>query len=228
MENWRTPRNRRKVGQEDCLLLFFLLKNPAAVPQHVINIGSLSTRLSTGSRTTTGHYNDNTRTPLAHCRLHRRIVGPEQRGGPHCSCTGCQKRNQSRINAVEMRPLCDMCGVSLKGRRRNERCQRTAWLERRCSDSRVEKGMLRRFGHLERMRFQHIRNGRRARAEVTSLPGPAPAAPPSDINHRAAAHGSSLHVPRRRFRPLIDDCESSTRQNIRPAMRTYNTEATYK
>ncbi|GBP26638.1 hypothetical protein EVAR_18275_1 [Eumeta japonica] len=43
-----------------------------------------------------------------------------------------QKKNERRINAVEMRSLCIMCGVSLK-----EKCKNIdvrEWFERKCDD----------------------------------------------------------------------------------------------
>ncbi|GBP38186.1 hypothetical protein EVAR_18065_1 [Eumeta japonica] len=61
-----------------------------------------------------------------------------------------QKKNESRLNAVEMRSLSGMCGVSRKDRCRNsdvrERCGLKDDVE-----TRVERGMLRWFDHLERM-----------------------------------------------------------------------------
>ncbi|GBP11929.1 hypothetical protein EVAR_74554_1 [Eumeta japonica] len=61
-----------------------------------------------------------------------------------------QEKNESRVNAVEMRWLRNMRGVSRKDRCRNSN------VRERCGFKedvviRVERGMLRWFGHLERM-----------------------------------------------------------------------------
>ena len=61
-----------------------------------------------------------------------------------------QRKNESRINAVEMRSLRSMYGVSLSERIPNDVIRNRCELK----DSivtRVERGMLRWFGHLERM-----------------------------------------------------------------------------
>ncbi|XP_060809954.1 uncharacterized protein LOC132904043 [Amyelois transitella] len=61
-----------------------------------------------------------------------------------------QKKHESRINAVEMRALRSMLGVKLSDRIRNS-------VIRECCDVKedvvtgIEKGMLRWFGHVERM-----------------------------------------------------------------------------
>ncbi|GBP91684.1 hypothetical protein EVAR_100264_1 [Eumeta japonica] len=61
-----------------------------------------------------------------------------------------QKKSESRINAVEMRSLRSMCGVSRKDKCKNsdvrERCGLKADVV-----TRVERGVLRWFGHLEKM-----------------------------------------------------------------------------
>ena len=61
-----------------------------------------------------------------------------------------QKRHESRINAVEMRSLRRMAGVTLNDRIRNVE------IRKRCSVkegvvTKIERGMLRWFGHVERM-----------------------------------------------------------------------------
>ncbi|GBP56593.1 hypothetical protein EVAR_80356_1 [Eumeta japonica] len=75
-------------------------------------------------------------------RCDRYVYGSENRV--------CSKKNESRVNAVEMRSLCSVCGVS-----RNDRC-RNSDVRERCGlkevvVTRAEGGMLRWFGYLERM-----------------------------------------------------------------------------
>ncbi|GBP79061.1 hypothetical protein EVAR_58729_1 [Eumeta japonica] len=66
-----------------------------------------------------------------------------------------QKKNKSRINAVEMRSLRSTCGVFRKDKCRKgdvrERC-----VLKEDAVTTVEKGMLRWFGHLERMNERRI------------------------------------------------------------------------
>ncbi|GBP32165.1 hypothetical protein EVAR_80933_1 [Eumeta japonica] len=61
-----------------------------------------------------------------------------------------QKKNESRINAVEMRSLRSICGVSRKDRCRNSDVRERCGLKENVV-TRVEGGMLRWFGHLERV-----------------------------------------------------------------------------
>ncbi|GBP90131.1 hypothetical protein EVAR_68630_1 [Eumeta japonica] len=60
------------------------------------------------------------------------------------------EKNEGRINAVEMRSLRSMCRVSRKDRCRNSDVRQRCGLKEDVV-TRVERGMLRWFGHLERM-----------------------------------------------------------------------------
>ncbi|GBP34950.1 WD repeat-containing protein 13 [Eumeta japonica] len=60
------------------------------------------------------------------------------------------EKNESRINAVEMRSLCIMCGVSRKDRCRNSDVRERCGLKEDVM-TRGERGMLRRLSRLERM-----------------------------------------------------------------------------
>lgn len=66
-----------------------------------------------------------------------------------------QKKNESRINAVEMRSLRKICGVKLSDRVSNEVIRKRCGLKDDIV-TRIEKGMLRWFGHLERMNERRI------------------------------------------------------------------------
>ena len=61
-----------------------------------------------------------------------------------------QKRHESRVNAVEMRSLRSMSGIKLTDRVRNSVIREKCGLKESIV-TRVEKGMLRWFGHVERM-----------------------------------------------------------------------------
>ncbi|GBP24026.1 hypothetical protein EVAR_10127_1 [Eumeta japonica] len=61
-----------------------------------------------------------------------------------------QKTTDSRINALEMQFTRNMCGVSLKYRRRDSDV-RERYGFKVCVLAGIEEGMLRRFGHLEVM-----------------------------------------------------------------------------
>ncbi|KAF9790000.1 hypothetical protein SFRURICE_002365 [Spodoptera frugiperda] len=61
-----------------------------------------------------------------------------------------QKKHESRINAVEMRALRSMCGVKLSDRVKNSVVREKCGLKDDLV-TRIEKGMLRWFGHVERM-----------------------------------------------------------------------------
>ncbi|GBP77516.1 hypothetical protein EVAR_98969_1 [Eumeta japonica] len=61
-----------------------------------------------------------------------------------------QKKNESRISAVEMRSLRSMCGMSHKDRCRNSDVRERCGLKEDVV-ARAERGMLRWFGHLERV-----------------------------------------------------------------------------
>jgi exonuclease III len=61
-----------------------------------------------------------------------------------------QKKHESKINAVEMRSLRSMCGVRLIDRVRNVEIRRRCGLKDDVV-TRIERGMLRWFGHVERM-----------------------------------------------------------------------------
>ncbi|CAH1645106.1 unnamed protein product [Spodoptera littoralis] len=61
-----------------------------------------------------------------------------------------QKKHESRINAVEMRALRSMCGLKLSDRVKNSVIRERCGLKDDVV-TRIEKGMLRWFGHVERM-----------------------------------------------------------------------------
>ncbi|XP_063542355.1 uncharacterized protein LOC134750982 [Cydia strobilella] len=61
-----------------------------------------------------------------------------------------QKRHQSQVNAVEMRALRSVCGVRLQDRIRNSVIREKCGLSEDVV-TKIEKGMLRWFGHVERM-----------------------------------------------------------------------------
>ncbi|GBP68052.1 hypothetical protein EVAR_104012_1 [Eumeta japonica] len=77
-----------------------------------------------------------------------------------------QKKNGSRISAVEMRSLRSLCGVSRKDRCRNSDVRQRSGLKE--DVARAERDMLRWFGHLEscdtRRLFCSVNNTRRAEA----------------------------------------------------------------
>ena len=56
---------------------------------------------------------------------------------------------ESKINAVEMRSLRNMCGVTLNDRLRNEVIRECCRVKE--DGTKVEKSMLGWFGHIERM-----------------------------------------------------------------------------
>jgi hypothetical protein len=60
-----------------------------------------------------------------------------------------QKKHTSRVNAVEMRALSSMIGVKLSGRVRNEVIREECGVKE--DVTKIEKNMLRWFGHVERM-----------------------------------------------------------------------------
>ncbi|GBP12232.1 hypothetical protein EVAR_6404_1 [Eumeta japonica] len=61
-----------------------------------------------------------------------------------------QEKNGIRINAVGMRSLCNVCGVSLKGRCRNSDVGERCGLKEDVV-ARIEKRILRWLGHVERI-----------------------------------------------------------------------------
>ncbi|CAG9134602.1 unnamed protein product [Plutella xylostella] len=61
-----------------------------------------------------------------------------------------QKKNESRVNAVEMRSLRSMCGLKLNDRIRNSVIRDRVGVKEDVV-TKIEKGMLRWFGHIERM-----------------------------------------------------------------------------
>ncbi|KAG7312683.1 hypothetical protein JYU34_001045 [Plutella xylostella] len=61
-----------------------------------------------------------------------------------------QKKNESRVNAVEMRSLRSMCGLKLNDRIRNSIIRERVGVKEDVV-TKIEKGMLRWFGHIERM-----------------------------------------------------------------------------
>ncbi|CAG9109123.1 unnamed protein product [Plutella xylostella] len=66
-----------------------------------------------------------------------------------------QKKHESRLNAVEMRSLRSMLGVTLNDRLRNSFIREKCGLKEDVV-TRVEKGMLRWFGHVERMNDERV------------------------------------------------------------------------
>uniref|UniRef100_A0A2H1WZZ7 SFRICE_022573 n=1 Tax=Spodoptera frugiperda TaxID=7108 RepID=A0A2H1WZZ7_SPOFR len=66
------------------------------------------------------------------------------------SSSSKQKKHESRINAVEMRALRSMCGVKLSDRVKNSVVREKCGLKDDVV-TRIERGMLRWFGHVERM-----------------------------------------------------------------------------
>lgn len=69
-----------------------------------------------------------------------------------------QKRNESRINAVEMRSLRSMCGLTLKDRVRNSMIRKHCGLKEDVV-TKIDKGRLRWFGHMERMNECRVAKG---------------------------------------------------------------------
>ena len=67
----------------------------------------------------------------------------------------CQKMHESMINAVEMRSLRRMCGISLWDRIRNDEVRDRVGLKESIG-ARMKKGMLRWFGHVERMNTNRL------------------------------------------------------------------------
>ncbi|GBP79902.1 hypothetical protein EVAR_63339_1 [Eumeta japonica] len=68
-----------------------------------------------------------------------------------------QKKNESKINAVETQSLHSMCGVSQKDRCRNSDIREQCDLKEDVV-TRVERSMLRWFGHMERMNESKLKN----------------------------------------------------------------------
>ncbi|CAK1596166.1 unnamed protein product [Parnassius mnemosyne] len=62
----------------------------------------------------------------------------------------CQKKHKSKLNAVEMRSLRKMCGVTMADRKRNEEIRNMAGLKDDLI-TKIDKGVLRWFEHVERM-----------------------------------------------------------------------------
>ena len=69
----------------------------------------------------------------------------------------CQKKHESMINAVEMRSLRRICRVTLADRIRNEIIRARVGLQVSVVE-RMKKGMLRWFGHLNRMSEERLTN----------------------------------------------------------------------
>lgn len=84
----------------------------------------------------------------ARLAVHDGVLAPTLMYGSECWVW--QKRNESRINAVEMRSLRSMCGLTLNDRIRNSVIREKCGLKEDIV-TRIEKGMLRWFGHVERM-----------------------------------------------------------------------------
>ena len=85
---------------------------------------------------------------MARLAVHRGVLVPTLMYGSESWVW--QKRHESRINAVEMRALRSMCGVTLKDRVRNSVIRERCGLKEDIM-TRIEKGVLRWFGHVERM-----------------------------------------------------------------------------
>ena len=84
----------------------------------------------------------------ARLAIHRGMLVPTLTYGSECWVW--QKKHESRINAVEMRALRSMCGLTLNDRVNN------VLIRERCGlkddvVTKIEKGMLRWFGHVERL-----------------------------------------------------------------------------
>ncbi|XP_049870886.1 uncharacterized protein LOC126370141 [Pectinophora gossypiella] len=89
----------------------------------------------------------------ARMAVHNAVLVPTLKYGSECWVW--QKKHESRINAVEMRSLRSICGVKLSDRVRN------SVIRQRCGVkddivTRIEKGMLGWFGHVERMKDNRI------------------------------------------------------------------------
>ncbi|GBP40982.1 hypothetical protein EVAR_26063_1 [Eumeta japonica] len=61
-----------------------------------------------------------------------------------------EKKNESRINAVEMRSLPNVCGVCLKDRCRDNDVRKQCGLKEDVA-TKIEKGMLQWFGYMQKM-----------------------------------------------------------------------------
>jgi hypothetical protein len=66
-----------------------------------------------------------------------------------------QKKDTSKLNAVEMRSLRNICGKNLNDRIRNECIRRECDMEEDVV-TKIKKGMLRWFGHIERMDSERL------------------------------------------------------------------------
>lgn len=87
-------------------------------------------------------------TQKARVAVHRGVLVPTLMYGSESWVW--QKRHQSRVNAVEMRALRSMCGVKLSDRIRNSVIRGKCGMDGDIV-TKIEKGMLRWFGHVERM-----------------------------------------------------------------------------
>lgn len=92
----------------------------------------------------------------ARLAVHNGVLAPTLMYGSEC--WAWKKQSESRINAVEMRSLRSMCGVKLIDRVRNEIIREECGLKEDIV-TRIEKGMLRWFGHLERMDESRLTKG---------------------------------------------------------------------
>lgn len=84
----------------------------------------------------------------ARMAVHRGVLVPTLMYGSECWVW--QKKHESMINAVEMRSLRSMSGISIMDKVRNSVIRESCGLKEDVV-TKIEKGMLRWFGHVERM-----------------------------------------------------------------------------
>lgn len=92
----------------------------------------------------------------ARLAIHEGVLIPTLTYGSECWVW--QKKNESRLNAVEMRSLRNMCGLRLVDRVRNSVIREKCGLKEDVV-MKVRKGMLRWFGHIERMSESRVTKG---------------------------------------------------------------------
>ena len=92
----------------------------------------------------------------ARLAVHNGVLVPTLMYGSECWVW--QTRHESRINAVEMRSLRSMGGVTLNDRVRNEVIRERCGLKEDVV-TKVDKSMLRWFGHVERMSERRLAKG---------------------------------------------------------------------
>ncbi|CAK1578219.1 unnamed protein product [Parnassius mnemosyne] len=82
------------------------------------------------------------------CEAHHNLLKSELTNDVNVN--NLQKKHKSKLNAVEMRSLRKMCGVTMADRKRNEEIRNMAGLKDDLI-TKIDKGVLRWFGHVERM-----------------------------------------------------------------------------